>query len=144
MKNGLITFGTVVIFFAFLYAISYFPAKYMVKKRILLAKKFLIGQETPEKIELLKKIATEALNKNTIDIKLLKKENCTVSTTVQFGEISMVEVENELVKIFVYANGTEHVSHKAFSEKGGTRITALYLVALLFIAFVFCALFSTV
>lgn len=144
MKEGLIVLATITAFCAILYAVSFYPAKWMVKKRILLSKKTLIGQETPENIEKMKMVARAVLAYNTIYLELIENEEYTVTTTVHYGTISKVKVENELVEVFASNDGNERVSHKAFSEKAGTRITALYLACLLFIIFGFCIMFTMV
>ena len=142
MKEGLIVLATIAAFCAILYAVSYFPAKWMVKKRILLAKKSLIGQETPENIEQMKMVARAVLAYNTIYLELIENEEYTVTTTVHYGTISAVKVENKLVDVFASNDGTEHVSHKAFTEKGGTRVTALRLACALYVIFAMCILVS--
>ena len=142
MKDGLIMIAVIVTFGAILYAVSYLPAKWMVKKRILLAKKSLIGQETSENIELMKSVARAVLAYNTIYLELIENGEYTVTTTVHNGTISAVNVENELVRFSASNDGNENLYHKAFSEKGGTRITAFYLACLLYMVFAFCVLFS--
>ena len=144
MKNGLIALGVFAAFLAILYAVSYLPAKWMVKKRILFAKRHLIGQETPENIELMKSVARAVLAYNTIYLELLENDEYTVNTTVHYGTISEVRVKNKLVEVFASNDGTEKVSHSALSEKGGVIVTAVDITCILFLIFGFCVLFSMV
>ena len=143
MKDGLIMIAVIAMFGAILYGVSYFPAKWMVKKRILLAKKSLIGQETPQNIELMKSVARAVLAYNTIYLELIENGEYTVTTTVHHGIITGVKVENELVIVSASKDGNEDLYHKALSEKGGTRITAFYLACFLFISLWVCILLVT-
>ena len=143
MKDGLIMIAVIAMLGAILYAVSYFPAKWMVKKRILLANKSLIGRETPENIELMQRVAHAVLSYNTIYLELIENGEYTVTTTVENGTISAVNVENKLVRVSASNDWNEDVYHKAFSEKGGTRITAFYLACLLFISLWVCILLVT-
>ena len=132
MKN-IIGLDGIVVIAIFLYAVNYLFAKIMVKKRILLAKRRVIGEETPEKIELMKNVAKEILNMKTIDFELLKKEYCTVNVTVNCGEVAEVNVANDFVEVCVCDDGTESVENIALDEKETAIAIAFKLTVIMLI-----------
>lgn len=114
-----------------IYMFSCFIAIPIVKKRKFFARHMIIGFETDENIEVVKKIAQDIYHNKQLP------ENDIYKINIEEGE---VKVENK--KVEVIYNGNEHfVTNKAFSEESAVFCVGLEIFCLLAPFIIFLSLF---
>ena len=111
-------------------------ANRMVKKRNMLAKRCVIGRDSPETIDSLTRVAAEVLSRAVVS----NEDDITIEITQKNDEIAKVKVENEKTIVILRKDGEKDVINKGFSEKGATFYLGLTLWAFTVVITIFGSL----
>ena len=135
MLNGLV----VTVIFVLL-VIIFIIARAMVKKRIWLARRCVIGKDSPEKLEELKNLAKSMFTNGTLsmpaDFNDAETYELSIELTKRKHEITRVRIKSEKTIVTCSSEEPEpYVFHNGLSERGATIYVFVSLLSiLLFIA----------
>ena len=127
----------VLVILIILFVVCFFIANMMVKKRCLLANRFLIGKDSSEIIDHLTKVAIAALSGEVI---ISKEGTVSIEVTTLNNEVSQAKVENEKTIVIVCKNGDKEIIHKGFTELGAAFAISFTLFAIITLVSFFLAI----
>lgn len=111
-----------------IFGICYIICRKMVSNRSFLAKSISdeIGQESPETIEAMIKVAKEVISTNQI---LILPEHYEISVVMFEGKIWQVKVATKKTKITIAEDGSQKITQEAFTEVTASIFMAFLLWA---------------
>lgn len=136
-KGGIIMLkGLVVTVILVLLVIIFITAKIMVKKRIWLARRCIIGKDSPEKLEELKNLAKSMFTNGTFsmpaDFNDAETYEFSIELTKRKHEITMVKIKTEKSIVTCSSENPEpFVFYNGLSERGATIFVFVGLLSIL-------------